>query len=68
MSWKMNALTKILVKKKKNGCRIKIDKENRDYELIARPMESTKLKNFAVNREEKDLHLDSYHLFSLWLI
>lgn len=47
----MNALTKILVKK--NGCRIKIDKENRDYELIVRPMESTKLKFCSEQRRER---------------
>ena len=57
------------LKKKKNGCDIKIDKEAATIILVLdiKATESIKFNNSAGN-EEETLHLDSYHLFSLWLI
>lgn len=54
---------------KKNGCDIKIDKEAAIIILVldVKATESIKFNNSAGN-EEETLHLDSYHVFSLWLI
>lgn len=53
----------------KNGCDIKVDKETVIVILVldVKATESTKFNNSAVNTE-KTVHLDSCHLFSLWLI
>lgn len=54
---------------KKNGCDINIDKEAAIIILVldVKATESIKFNNSAGN-EEETLHLDSYHLLSLWLI